>query len=76
MTKAELYDSVLANMDKSTKENHELIMKNINSLSKAIHPNRDLDSLFFDFYMSAVESGVMTTIETLYALGFFEDTAS
>lgn len=76
MNKSELYDLVRANMQKSTADNQGQIMKNINSLSRAIHPNRDLDSLFFDFYMSAVESGAMVAIETLYSLGFFEDTPS
>lgn len=76
MVKSELYELALTNIKNSLTENQEHIMKNINSLSRAIHPNRDLDTLFFNFYMSAVESGVMATMETLSSLGFFEDTHS
>lgn len=76
MVKSELYELALTNMKNSLTENQENIMKNINSLSRAIHPNRDLDTLFFNFYMSAVESGVMAAMEALSSLGFFEDTPS
>ncbi len=70
MDKSELSNQILMNLEKSITVNREQIMKDIYSLSNAIHPNKDLDQLFFNFYMSAVHTGITASMETLSSLGF------
>lgn len=76
MSKSTLNDLIWTNTEKVLNQNQEQILKNISSLSKAIQPNGDLDQLFFNFYVSAVQTGVFASMEALTALGLLPENLS
>ncbi len=75
MNKSELSNLITKSLEEiATKNKHE-IMQEISSLQKAIRTGTDMDTALFDFYMSAVQTGVIVSMETLSSLGFLDSSS-
>ena len=69
MTKEELTKMIHDNVDGILKSNVGSLKSEIDAIIASIQSGSDYHKSLFDLYLSAIDTGAMTTIQTLIDLG-------